>query len=264
MKVNSLNEENYSLKRELLLYKNNNSLNRINNFQIENNLDLPIHNNFMMLQKNKNYNSKGKIIRSSYDILNEENNNNNNKSMITNTKDLNFNNLNNDSNNNSNKNNKIKQIETITNSHRKFIGINQNDSSGVSSLLTINIDNNNKDHLNNNKNNNINIINNNNSPIKKKKIIRQKSVPSGNINNFPSEAEIIKNEAKINKIEQQIIEFQKERDKYNDELSKFPEHPKQQSLIHQKINIENIINNLNFRINSCKKEVREIKKNLYG
>ena len=33
MKINSL-------KKELILYKNNNSLNRINNFQIENNLDL--------------------------------------------------------------------------------------------------------------------------------------------------------------------------------------------------------------------------------
>jgi predicted nucleic acid-binding Zn-ribbon protein len=267
MKINSLNEENYSLKRELLLYKNNNSLNRIYNNQIDNNLDLPIQNNFMILQKNKNYNSKGKIIRSSYDIINEENKTNNNKSMITKTKDLNLNNLNNDSNNNSEKNNKIKQIETITNSHRKFIGINQNDSSGVSSLLTINIDNNNKDKdkINNNKNN-INIINynNNNTPIKKKKIIRQKSVPSGNINNFPSEAEMIKNEAKINKIEQQIVNYLKERDKYNDELSKFPEFPKQQSLIHQKNNVENIINNLNFKINSCKKDIREIKKKLYG
>ena len=72
MKINTINEENYSLKRELLLYKNNNSLNRIHNFQIDNNLDLPIQNNFMMLQKNKNYNSKGKIIRSSYDVLNEK------------------------------------------------------------------------------------------------------------------------------------------------------------------------------------------------
>ncbi len=71
MKVNSLNEENYSLKRELLLYKNNNSLNRIYNNQIDNNLDLPIQNNFMILQK-KNYNSKGKIIRSSYDIINKK------------------------------------------------------------------------------------------------------------------------------------------------------------------------------------------------
>ena len=51
MKINSLNEENYSLKRELLLYKNNNSLNRIYNNQIDNNLDLPIQNNFMILQK---------------------------------------------------------------------------------------------------------------------------------------------------------------------------------------------------------------------
>ena len=50
MKVNSINEENYSLKRELLLYKNNNSLNRIYNNQIDNNLDLP-KNNFMILQK---------------------------------------------------------------------------------------------------------------------------------------------------------------------------------------------------------------------
>ena len=71
MKVNSLNEENYSLKRELLLYKNNNSLNRIYNNQIDNNLDLPIQNNFMILQK-KNYNSKGKIIRSSYDRINKK------------------------------------------------------------------------------------------------------------------------------------------------------------------------------------------------
>ena len=253
MKINTINEENYSLKRELLLYKNsnNNNINRLNDYdKIENNKNLQIKNNFSMLQKNKNNNSKGKIIRSSYEITSEDYNDN---SMLI-KKDVSFNIPNNNINpiikNNSNLN-KNKPIETITNSHRKFIGINQNDSSGVSSLLTINID----AHKDNN---NSNIIN------KKKKIVRQKSLPSGNLDIFPSEAEIIKNEAKINKIEHQIIEFKKERDKYNDELSKFPEHPKQQSLIHQKINIENIINNLNFRINSCKKEVREIKKNLYG
>ena len=253
MKINTINEENYSLKRELLLYKNsnNNNINRLNDYdKMENNKNLQVKNNFSMLQKNKNNNSKGKIIRSSYEITSEDYNKN---SMLI-KKDISFNIPNNNINpiikNNSNLN-KNKPIETITNSHRKFIGINQNDSSGVSSLLTINID----AHKDNNSGNIIN---------KKKKIVRQKSLPSGNLDIFPSEAEIIKNEAKINKIEHQIIEFQKERDKYNDELSKFPEHPKQQSLIHQKINIENIINNLNFRINSCKKEVREIKEKLYG
>ena len=110
----------------------------------------------------------------------------------------------------------------------------------------------------------------NNNIKKKSKLNRHAFTPNNlnnnnnndndNINNF-NKKDYVKNKYKINKIEKKIFEYQKERDKYMIEFDNYPENPKNNFEKLQKKNIENIINDLNFRINSCRKEINEIKNN---
>ena len=159
LKMNVINQENFSLKRELYFYQNssnNNTNNNPNNNRNINNNKI-INNNFNTNEKeyqeknvniniNMNNIPKQKINTMKIDI---ENNNNTNDTNQFGFKKINL--LNKEKterneikskynsmaiNNDKNKNNDDEYYNTINNSHRKFIrNINQNDSSGVSALL---------------------------------------------------------------------------------------------------------------------------------
>ena len=184
LKMNTVNQENFALKRELFLYQNNTNNSNNNNNSINNdynntntksnrNLNRVIDNvvyedSFYKEQNMKENNQRNSNLRNTeinYEIeisedqnnknlknnINKNNNqykynnynnyNNNNNNNIKDNLNLNLdNNINNTNNNmnrlNQNQSNNNKVIQTITNSHRKFISnINQNDSSGVSALL---------------------------------------------------------------------------------------------------------------------------------
>ena len=131
---------------------------------------------------------------------------------------------------------------TITNSRRRPINsMYQNDSSNVSSLLTFS--------------------NEPPSTNENKKIDKKQSFTK--ISEMPSQSEQIAKEAEINKIESVILQLQQEREKFSNELSKLPEYPKHQSTILKKRNCENEIEQLNLKINDCRKRIREINKAFY-
>ena len=83
------------------------------------------------------------------------------------------------------------------------------------------------------------------------------------LSEMPSRSEQIAKEAEINKIESVILQLQQEREKFSNELSKLPEYPKHQSTILKKRNCENEIEQLNLKINDCRKKIREINKAFY-
>jgi hypothetical protein len=165
LKMNVLNQENFSLKRELYFYQNNSNNNtNINTNYNSNNNNQNINNNKIInndfntkekiypeknVNKNINMNNipKQKINNMKIDIDNNNKDYNQincykkvnklNKEKIERDENKlknNFKNIEVDIDKNEDKNNEY--FNTINNSHRKFIRkINQNDSSGVSALL---------------------------------------------------------------------------------------------------------------------------------
>ena len=282
LKVKRLNQENFSLKKELFFYQNNNinpnlTDNNIrdiqrNNFQKEDKID-KIHNmkqyNFKKIANDKVYNNKN------YNNKNIEDN-----EIIT---------------------------HTITNSHRKFIkNISQNDSSGVSTLLNIDINNQpsynnktkistknkydlndtyNKEFIKNNHNNSY-LINDNVDNVdinktyqnqkrfdKRGKIMRLKSIDNSNERmNYYEEKNFIdkrqskldnnfKTEKQIDNIEKELIKLQKQRNIYLNEFDKLPEHPKKQRDLNERKELKKLIEDLDNNINEYKRQERNIKKN---
>ena len=173
LKMNVINQENFSLKRELYFYQNNSNNNSsINSNYNSNNNNQNINNNKII---NNNFNTKEKEYPEKNVNININMNNipkhkiNNMKINIednNNLHNINTNPINNDKYNynyyrkinkekitnndnieinqdNLNNKNNLEYYNTINNSHRKFIrNINQNDSSGVSALLNNNNNNN--------------------------------------------------------------------------------------------------------------------------
>ena len=152
LKLNTINQENFSLKRELYFYQNtvnnnmnsnntNYSSNNNNNNNYNSNNNMPNRYNENNKYENEyqepNENIKSFKSKNSYNNIqiDIENNNNNQFNYKKLNKDRLENNYNYKLNNGINNQNE-EIVPTITNSHRKFIGnINQNDSSGVSALL---------------------------------------------------------------------------------------------------------------------------------
>ena len=156
LKMNVINQENFSLKRELYFYQNNNTnntnnINTTSNYNSNNNTQ-NINNNKII---NNNYNNENPEKNVNINInmnnipkqkinsmkINIDNNNNN---QINYKKINNYKSEKNDKKEINNKTIEINRDKenddvynnTITKSHRKFIkNINQNDSSGVSALL---------------------------------------------------------------------------------------------------------------------------------
>lgn len=77
---------------------------------------------------------------------------------------------------------------------------------------------------------------------------------------FPSQQERVKKETMILEIESNLYKLQKERDTLYNNLSKFPEFPKQKEIISQKNVLEDLITELNSKINLQKKKLRELNK----
>ena len=163
LKMNTVNQENFSLKRELYFYQNNlnNSINFINKnnnktkisnktlgYSISSNSELP---NFDNNNKKEEISKEENIDQNNNITKNKSINNNLNQSNDFEIRENNSNKAKNGKLNSEIKNyeNSLKKseekdnkeiIRTITTSHRKFIAnINQNDSSGVSALLKNNI-----------------------------------------------------------------------------------------------------------------------------
>ena len=128
LKMNTINQENFSLKRELYFYQNNSNNNLSNNSNYNSNNNN--NNNILSVnEKNKfeNEYEETKSFKSNYNNMKIDIENNNNQ---YNLKKINKDRIENNKINYNNENDEI--IPIITNSHRKFVGnINQNDSSGV-------------------------------------------------------------------------------------------------------------------------------------
>ena len=57
--------------------------------------------------------------------------------------------------------------------------------------------------------------------------------------------------------------MQQQKNKFEHELNKFPEYPKQKSVLISKRNVQNEIDILNTKINTLRTQLREIKRNFY-
>ena len=123
----------------------------------------------------------------------------------------------------------------ITHSRRRQIVNNQNDSSGVSSLLSFT----------------------NEPRIEQKKIEKHKSFCEINKN------DLIEKESEVIQLEKELLSYQQQKNKFEDELNKFPEYPKQKSVLISKRNVQNEIDILNTKINTLRTQLREIKRNFY-
>ena len=297
LKMNTVNQENFSLKRELYFYQNNinNNLNINNNYNMNNNIS-----NFNSRIDLKGTSEKISNEKKSQDINakekeeNKDINNSNkkiktiNNELLDTPNDKTNNKLNNNGvvQNNSKKDEKKNEIiPTITKSHRKFIAnINQNDSSGVSSLLKNYVDtndgkednknndnenmkitsltkeNNLKDNFSNIKNNNENInmypkegINNtiytnykNFYNNKKTRIEKTKSADKIKYFNIPLESNYDK---KIKEIKNNLMNLQKQRNTYLNEYNRLPEQPKTKNDLNYKRKIKKIIDEIGTNIN---------------
>ena len=213
LKMNTVNQENFSLKRELYFYQNN--LNNCINFNNKNNNKINISNKNLgqsigsnselpnfdnNINKKEEINREEKIDQSNNLIKNKLINNNlkqsndfeireNNPNKAKNGK------LNSEIKKHDNTLNKSEEkenkeiIRTITTSHRKFIAnINQNDSSGVSALLKNNI---NDIQINNNNNKNkrfkvpiVSLTKESNTTDKYSQIVNYKENTNNNNNNI--------------------------------------------------------------------------------
>ena len=151
LKLNTVNQENFSLKRELYFYQNttnNNNMNNNTNYNSNGNTNYNSNsNNKSKYNGNNNNNFENDYKNENTKYLRPKYNYNNIKIDIENdNKNYNYKKINKDKsgfNDNKDINNGSEEIiPTITNSHRKFIAnINQNDSSSVSALLKNNINN---------------------------------------------------------------------------------------------------------------------------
>ena len=269
LKNQSLSEENFTLKREIILYQSSNDK------QSTSTIPTSHRNNYIYNNNNNEHND----IKSNNETLDSNANDNNNKphhhtfarmrnkskGYQSNTNNVKYNLDSTSMNNNQqvqsqqqqlimsptvNKEPKIKN--TITNSRRRQININsQNDSSNVSSLLSFS-----------NHTTNVNTITSPKQEHNNNGVGGNSDRICGNKKQM-SQMEIIEKEKQVNEIETEMLNYQQEKNKYIDELSKLPEHPKHKSIILKKKNLELVIENINVKINNYKKELRELQKNLY-
>lgn len=195
LKTQTLTDENFSLKRELLLYTEK------HNERCTNNND-----------NNERKEPKNVLMRFKTN------------SQIEPQKSEKFENVQN-------------EINSITHSRRRQIVNNQNDSSGVSSLLTF--------------------INEPKIEQKQKKKEKHKSFCEINKN------DLLEKESEVIQLEKELLTYQQQKNKFEDELNKFPEYPKQKSVLLSKRNVQNEIEILNTKINTLRTQLREIKRNFY-
>ena len=287
LKMNTVNQENFTLKRELYFFQSNinNNINNSNNYNKNNNNSNYEQKEDSQKNINENKNDFDDDIQKKEENAEKKNCQEHQSHKKNNNLTINIDNSNDKEkkkNNELNKTNDNEEInKTITKSYRKFItSSNQNDSSGVSALLNNDITDNqtntyiketlsivsNKDNFMKKDNNKIKnkYINNEN---KNKGIERNKSyeekikmiiyenneeniIKRNKMNsiNILTEENIIYNR-KIKEIENNLINMQKQREIYIEQYNKIPEQPKTRNDLNEKRKLKKLIEELTTEIN---------------